>query len=66
VCVGAFEACTWDGGRGGEKPGIKHQTSAVGCVFGVLLALDFNGDEVLCIFFSGYIMVGGTQWRTFS
>jgi hypothetical protein len=43
----------WRSARGvrmREKPGIKHQTVAIGFGRGVLLALDFNIDEFLCVF----------------
>ena len=38
------------GGHRGEKPGIPHQILAIGFDLGVLLALDFNGDEFMCAF----------------
>ena len=39
------------GGRGGEKPGIPHLIVVIGFGLGVLLALNFNADELLCAFF---------------
>ena len=33
-----------------EKPGIPHRNVAIEFDLGVLLALDFNGDEFLCVF----------------
>ena len=36
--------------RRGEKPDIPHPIVAIGFGLGVLLALDFNGDEFLCAF----------------
>ena len=38
------------GGRGGEKPGIPRLIVVIGFDLGVLLALNFNGDEFLCAF----------------
>jgi hypothetical protein len=37
--------------RQGEKPGFPHPIVAIGFDVGVLLALDFNGDGFLCVFF---------------
>ena len=37
-----------------EKSGIPHRIVAIGFDLGVLLALDFNGDEFLCAFFWVY------------
>ena len=34
----------------GEKPGIPHLIVVIGFGLGVLLALDFNADELLCVF----------------
>ena len=45
-------------GRGGEKSGIPHLIVVVGFGLGVLLALDFNADELLCAFFWVY-----NDWR---
>ena len=46
-----WESCTGvRGGRGGEKPGIPHLTVVIGFGLGVLLALNFNADELLCAF----------------
>ena len=43
-CVGRVRSPrAWDVGRGGEKPGRFD--------LDVLLALNFNGDEFLCVFF---------------
>ena len=38
------------GGCGGEKPGIPHLIVVIGFGLDVLLALDFNADELLCVF----------------
>ena len=65
----------WDAGRSEgaasacgvwmrEKPDIPHRIVAIGFDLGVLLALDFNGDES-CVHFSGCIMIEGFQWGTF-
>jgi hypothetical protein len=35
----------------GEKPGITHQIVAIEFDLDVLLALDFNRDEFMCVFF---------------
>jgi hypothetical protein len=35
----------------GEKPSITHQIVAIEFDLDVLLALDFNRDEFLCVFF---------------
>jgi hypothetical protein len=35
----------------GEKPGITHQIVTIEFDLDVLLALDFNRDEFLCVFF---------------
>jgi hypothetical protein len=49
-------------------PGIKLLLSAIGSDLGVLLALNFNGGEVLCAFFqvhngwrlsAGDVFIGG-------
>jgi hypothetical protein len=47
---GAWVECT--GVRSsGEKLGITHQIVAIEFDLGVLLALDFNRDKFLCVFF---------------
>ena len=35
----------------GEKAGIPHLIVVIGFGLGVLLAFDFNADELLCVFF---------------
>ena len=44
-------ACGVGGGRGGEKTGIPHLIVVIRFDLGVLLALDFNADELLYAFF---------------
>ena len=44
-------ACGVRGGCGDEKPGIPHLIVVIGFGLGVLLAFDFNADELLCVFF---------------
>jgi len=39
------------GGMEGEKPGFPHLILNINFVLCVLLALDFNEDEFLCVFF---------------
>ena len=34
----------------GEKPGIPRLIVVIGFGLGILLALDFNADELLCVF----------------
>ena len=38
------------GGCGGEKPGIPHLIVVIGFGLGILLAHDFNADELLSAF----------------
>jgi len=54
-------ACVGGGARGirvSSKHGIKLIPSAIVSGLGVLLALDFNRDKFLCVFF-GCTIVGG-------
>jgi hypothetical protein len=39
------------GEKVGEKPSFTHRTVAIGSDLGVLVALDSNEDEFLCVFF---------------
>jgi len=52
ACVGAGCVC---GMRLLLKPGIKLTVLAIGSDMDVLLAIDFNGDKILCVFLR-------TQW----
>jgi len=40
----------WVEGARGEKPGITLPTSAIGLGVSVFLVLDFNEDDLLCVF----------------
>jgi hypothetical protein len=41
----------WDGGCGGEKPGITHRIVAIEFDLCALVAFDFNRDRFLCAFY---------------
>ena len=50
----------------GEKPDIPHRIVAIGFDLGVLLALNFNGDEFLCAFswvHNGWKLSAGDVFR---
>jgi len=46
--------------KAGREAGIPPQIMAIRFGLGILLVLNFNGDEFLCVFFR-CIMIGGSQ-----